>query len=53
MLKIKWFFMLQCFLQTIAILSFTTLGEIPIFKKGYIPVSAIAFVFLKCKQYQQ
>ena len=29
MLKIKWFFMLQCLLQTIATLSYTTWGEIP------------------------
>ena len=45
--------MLQCLLQTIAILSYTSLGEIPYIKEGtqYIPVSVIAFVLLKCKHY--
>jgi hypothetical protein len=41
--------MVQCFLQAIATLSYTTLGEIPYINKGtnYIPISVIAFILLK------
>lgn len=48
-LKIKWCFMLQCLLQTIATLSYTNLGENEIVEKAskYFPVSVIAFVLLK------
>jgi hypothetical protein len=41
--------MLQCLLQAIATLSYTSLGEVPYIKDGtnYIPISVFAFILLK------
>lgn len=46
MLKVKWFFAVQCFVQTVAIMSFS-LSEEKLFNR--YPVNLAAFTFLKRK----